>query len=350
MAVLQLGGRRIGDDSLPYVIAEVGVNHENDLQRAKAMIGAARAAGADAVKFQAYKADRLAARDSPAYWDTTAEPTTSQRALFEKYDKFGVREFQELAEHAAANDVAFCATPFDLDAVDFLDPLVPFFKIASADITNIQLLQEVARRRKPVLLSTGAATVGEIEAAVAVIEHEGNREIGLLHCILCYPTAMANAHLRMITHLRQVFPGQLIGYSDHTVPEPSMSVLSAAYLLGARVIEKHFTDDKLRPGNDHYHAMDGRDLRQACDNFALIRTVLGEPHKRPVECEAAARMYARRSLVAARVIAAGEPITEDAVTFKRPGTGIPPPLASVVYGRPARRRIDVDEIITWEMV
>jgi sialic acid synthase SpsE len=350
MASIKLGNELVGDDSEPYVIAEIGVNHENDMARAKAMIESAQTAGANAVKFQAYKADRLAARNSPAYWDTTAEPTTSQRTLFEKYDKFGAAEFQELAEHARRCGIAFCATPFDEEAVDFLDPLQPFVKIASADITHWPLLRKAAGKGKPIVLSTGAATIGEIQDAVRVLEEAGAREIALLHCILSYPTSPGDAHLRMIAHLRQLFPQHVIGYSDHTIPEASMSVITAAYMLGARVIEKHFTDDKTLPGNDHYHAMDERDLRQMRANLKLVRTTLGEAEKRPASCEAAARIYARRSLVASRAIEEGDVITEEALTFKRPGTGIPPTLATIVYGRRARRRIEADEILTWEMV
>ena len=166
MADIRLGGIDIGESTGPYVIAEIGANHENDLDRARAMIRSARAAGAHAVKFQAYRAERLAARDSPAYWDTRVEPTPNQRGLFGKYDRFGAAEYRLLSECAASEGIVFLATPFDAEAVEYLDALVPFFKIASADITNFPLLRQAAACGKPMVLSTGAAAIGEIEDAL----------------------------------------------------------------------------------------------------------------------------------------------------------------------------------------
>ncbi len=339
-----------------FVIAEIGVNYYDvatDLgigvfDAAVRMIDEARLAGADAVKFQTYKAEKIVSRHSPAYWDRNEEPTATQRELFLKFDKFGETEYRRLAEHCRTTGIIFCSTPFDFESADYLDPLMPLFKISSSDLTNPPFIRHMARKGKPILLSTGAATIGEIDTAVHTILAEGNEEICLLHCVLDYPTAPANANLQMIRHLGQVFPRFLLGYSDHVRPDPAMMTLSTAYLFGAKVIEKHFTLNKSLKGNDHYHAMDPADLATFVRNVELIETVRGTYEKHPLPCESAARLQARRSLVASRDIEIGEPITEQNVTFKRPGTGISPTFFDQLKGRPARRRISEDTLLGWD--
>jgi sialic acid synthase SpsE len=184
MTEMRLGSTAIGPTTAPYVIAEIGVNHEGSMDLAKRLIDDAKAGGCHAAKFQTYKAAKLASRDSPAYWDTTKEPTTSQFALFSKYDRFGEKEYRDLAAHCAAVGIDFVSTPFHDEAIDFLDDLMPFFKIASADLTNSPLLRKVAAKRKPVLLSTGASTLGEIDEAIAELRAHGCTSIVLLHCVL----------------------------------------------------------------------------------------------------------------------------------------------------------------------
>ena len=208
----------------PFLIAEIGVNHENNMQIAKKMIDEAKKAGADAVKFQTYKAEKLAVKDSPAYWDRTKEKTDSQYQLFKKYDKFGEKEFILLADYCKERDIIFLSTPFDFSAAEFLDKLVPFFKVASSDITNIPFIRYIACKKKPIILSTGAATVAEIDEAVNTIKEKGNKKIALLHCILDYPTQFQNANLNMIKHLKNVYPDLVIGYSDHTTPDRNMRI------------------------------------------------------------------------------------------------------------------------------
>ncbi len=339
-----------------FVMAEIGVNYYDvatDLgigvyDAAVRMIDEARLAGADAVKFQTYKAEKIVSRHSPAYWDRNEEPTATQRELFLKFDKFGEAEYQALAAHCRKSGIIFCSTPFDFDSADYLDPLMPLFKISSSDLTNLPFIRHLARKGKPILLSTGASTIGEIDTAVQTILECGNEEISLLHCILDYPTQAANANLQMIRHLGAVFPRYLLGYSDHVRPDPSMATLTTAYLFGARVIEKHFTLNKALKGNDHYHAMDPADLATFVRNVELIETVKGEYEKRPLPCEAAARLQARRSVVAARDIEPGETISAQNVTFKRPGTGISPNLFDHLVGRPVRRRISEDSLLSWD--
>lgn len=344
----------------PYLIAEIGVNYfdiaeERDLsplEAAKEMVAQAATAGVDAVKFQSYSAEQLASKQSPAYWDTNEESTQSQYELFTQYDDFGAEEFEEIARWTEKNHgVDFLSTPFDFQAVDYLEELVPAYKIASADITNHPLLRHIARKGKPILLSTGASTIGEIDEAVRVIEEEkSNPELCLFHCILQYPTDPENANLGMIEHLNQLYPEYTVGYSDHVPPDGGMVTLLNSVVHGATIIEKHFTLNKSLEGNDHYHAMDPKDVRTFRENSELLSTTTGNLRKTPIDVEENSRKYARRSLVAVREIDEGKEIRHEDVLIKRPGTGIPPSMIEIVTGRTAQRQIEADEVLTWEMV
>lgn len=343
-----IGGKIINHNALPYVIAEVGVNHEGSVEKARELIALAKEGGADAVKFQTYKADTLASKNSPAYWDLSKEPTASQYELFKKYDKFGEREYELLAEYCRKIGIDFLSTPFDDQAVDLLAPLMPCFKVASSDITNIPLLRKIASKGKPVLLSTGASTLSEIEMAISELEVAGCESLALLHCILNYPTPYENTHLNMIEGLQKTFPNHLIGYSDHTLPDRNMLILTAAYLKGARIIEKHFTYDKTLPGNDHYHAMDVDDLKRFRGNLELLQKVGGEAHKTPLSSESSARKNARRSIVLKKAIKKGEIITEELITCKRPALGISPVHWDEVIGKKAGSDLPEDHILHWQ--
>ena len=349
MIQIQLGSRLITQTSAPYVIAEIGVNHEGSMDKARELIRLAKEGGADAVKFQSYKAGTLASRHSPAYWDLSKEKTTSQYELFKKYDSFGAEEYRALAAYCHEVGIDYVSTPFDDEAIDFLDPLVPFFKIASADLTNTPFLRKIAAKGKPVVLATGCSTVAEVDAAVAVLRDAGCRELSLLHCILNYPTPDANAHLQMITGLRRAFADVIIGYSDHTLPDEAMTPLTTAYLLGAVVLEKHFTHDKTLPGNDHYHAMDVNDLRRFRTQSEKIQSLLGTLlHKAPIEAEAQSRRNARRSVVLKKDVPAHTKLTADMLTYKRPGTGVSPVYWDNIIGRTVVRDMKADDILQWQ--
>ena len=348
MPQVTLGSHVLAPGCRPYVIAEIGVNHEGDLELAKRLISLAKQGGADAAKFQSYKADRIASKYSPAYWDTAKEPTESQFALFKKYDKFGAEEFRTLADCCREMQIDFISTPFDADAVEFLDPLVPFFKVASADLNNVPLLRQVAGKHKPVVLSTGASTLDEIHTAVETLTQAGAKDVVLLHCVLNYPCPNRNAHINMIKGLCRAYPDNVVGYSDHTLPDERMLVLTAAWLNGALVLEKHFTHDKTLPGNDHYHAMDVHDLRKFTENLELLEEVMGQEHKMVLRDEALAREHARRSIVTDRTLKAGHVIAERDITCKRPAHGISPLFWDQVIGRAARRDLDEDHVLQWE--
>jgi sialic acid synthase SpsE len=344
---IQLGSRVISDNSMPYIIAEIGVNHEGSMERAKELIYLAKEGGADAAKFQSYKAETLASKHSPAYWDTSKEPTLSQYELFKKHDGFGEEEYTELADYCHRTGIDFVSTPFDDRAVDFLAPLVPCIKIASADITNLPLLRKTATKGKPVLLSTGASTLAEIELAIAELYKCGCSSVALLHCVLSYPTRYESTHLNMIIGLQTAFPNHIVGYSDHALPDEGMLVLTAAYLKGARIIEKHFTFDKRLPGNDHYHAMDLYDLRKFKAALALLAKIEGNRHKTPLPDEALAIQNARRSIVLKKPANKGEILTECILTCKRPGFGISPIHWDKVIGKKTVRNLPEDHLLQW---
>ncbi len=341
--IITLGNRDICNDTLPYIIAEIGLNHENDMEKAKLMIKQAAGAGADSVKFQTYKNKTLATSE---YIAKMFDGSNVQYELDE--NEFNEPEYRELANYSRDHGVTFCSTPFNKEAVDFLYDLMPFYKIASADITNLPFIKQIAKKGKPIILSTGASTIGEIDDAVRAITGEGNQKIALCHCVLNYPNSYENANLNMIKHLHKVYPQYLTGYSDHTTADKSMHVLTTAWLYGASVLEKHFTFDKTRKGFDHEHAMDAQDLKILVENLKLIQKISGKESKEPLDTEKTARSFARRSLVAVSKIPAGTIITEKLLIAKRPGTGISPKFLEMILGKKSKRAINEDQTITWD--
>ncbi len=331
----------------PYIIAEIGVNHEGSMAIAKRLIAEAKEGGADAVKFQSYRAETLASKDSPSYWDTAKEPTTSQYELFKKHDGFWIEEMQTLKAYCDEIDIEFMSTPFDIESANFLNELMSVYKISSSDITNKPFIEYLCQFNKPIILSTGASSLHEIQEAVSWIESYGN-PLALLHCVLNYPTPDKNANLGMILDLKARFPDKLIGYSDHTLPN-DMKVCEMATLLGSVIIEKHFTHDKTLTGNDHYHAMDREDLKQFRKNLERTFEILGGFKVEALEDEALARSNARRSLVAQREIKQGEVIQREDLTFKRPAHGISPKFVAEVIGQEARVTIAEDSVMQWNM-
>jgi N-acetylneuraminate synthase len=329
----------------PYIIAEAGVNHEGNMDLAKRLIDEAFEGGADAIKFQTYKAEAIASKNSPAYWDFKKEPTKSQFELFQKYDKFWKSEYEELKTHCDNAGIEFLSTPFDVESAKFLNDLMDVFKISSSDITNKPFIEYICQFGKPVILSTGASYLYEIQEAVSWIEKTGN-PLALLHCVLNYPTMDENTNLGMILDLRQRFPDKIIGYSDHTLPQ-DMKTLEVAVLLGSAIIEKHFTHDKTLPGNDHYHAMDKEDIKLFRKNLNRLFMLLGEFKVSALKDEAPAREHARRSLVAKCAIPKGKIIKYDDLTWKRPAHGISPKFIDEVIGKKAIVNIDEDTILQW---
>lgn len=331
----------------PYIIAEAGVNHEGCMKIAKRLCDEAKEGGADAIKFQTYKANTIASKDSPAYWDTSKEPTLSQYELFTKHDKFWKAEMQELKKYCDKIGIEFLSTPFDIESATFLNEMMDVFKISSSDITNKPFIEFICDFGKPIILSTGASSLSEIAEAVSWIETKGN-PLSLLHCVLNYPTPNKNANLGMILDLKTRFPDKIIGYSDHTLPE-EMKVSEVATLLGSVIIEKHFTHDKTLPGNDHYHAMDKNDLKLFKINLDKTFEILGSFKIEALEDEAPARQNARRSLVALKDIEKGKTIRKEDLTFKRPASGVSPKFIDEIVGKTALIDIKEDDVLKWNM-
>lgn len=346
--LLMLGSARLKKGGRPYVIAEIGVNHEGSIDTARRLIDLAKEGGANAAKFQTYKAGRITAKQSPAYWDTSKESTQSQYLLFQKYDAFGPDEYEALHDHCDNVGIDFMSTAFDLDAFKYIDPLVKLHKIASADITNIPLLRLAAAAGKPILLSTGAANLDEIELAVAELKGAGAAEIILLQCTLNYPCPIENANLNMIEGLSDAFPDHWVGYSDHTPPDADLKVLFAAWLKGAIVLEKHFTHDKTLPGNDHYHAMDMADLKRFLAAVDAMLPILGARGKHALPDEQLARDHARRSIVIDGGVRANDVLGGHNLVCKRPAHGISPVHWDEVVGRKVIRDLEDDHILQWE--
>jgi N-acetylneuraminate synthase len=344
--------------SKPYVIAEMGVNFFDTaksldispLDAAKLYIDEASAVNINCAKFQSYKASTIAAKNSPAYWDTREETSTSQYELFSKYDSFGKDEFYELCEYAHNKGMDFTSTPFDYESSDYLESVVDFFKISSSDISNLPFVEHIGKKGKPVYLSVGASYLSEVDEAVRTLKRAGCEDVALLHCVLSYPTKPEDANLSVITTLKSIYPELKIGYSDHVAPDNSMVTLSVAHMLGAEIIEKHFTLDKTLPGNDHYHAGDPDDFKRAINNFNWIELVLGSSKKTVLPCEAIPRKEARRSLVLKRSMRAGSTISSSDLIPKRPGTGISPRFTDVVVGRVIKQDLEEDTILTWDMI
>ncbi len=343
---------------LPYIIAEIGVNfidtakekNISEVDAAKIYIDEAAKSGVNAVKFQSYKANTIVSKNSPAYWDLTKEPTKTQYELFLKNDMLNAQDYANLADYCKQKGVDFMSTPFDDDAVEFLDPLVKAHKISSSDLTNLPFIRRIAKKKKPVYLSVGASYLYEIDRAVQILKEENCPEICLMHCVLSYPTHYKDANLNQIKTLKRIYPNFKIGYSDHTVPDENMAILTGAYLMGAQIIEKHFTIDKTLQGNDHYHAGDGIDFKKAIDNFKLLDSAIGSEERRIIECENIPRREARRSIVIINDIKKGDIIKSDDIMTKRPGTGVSPEFVDVIVGRSAKEDITADTVLQWEMV
>lgn len=343
--MFRVGDVVVGGDRV-VVIAEVGVNHLKDLQLAGNLVAAAARAGADIVKFQNYSAATLVTRTAPRYWSWSGE-TKHEGGQFDSFKRLETPEAsfaQRLKKLCSENSVEFMSTPFDERAVEvLLEVGVNAFKIASGDLTNLPLLRRVGKTGLPVFLSTGGSDLAEVEAAVGELEKSGVKDLCVMHCTLCYPTRPNDANLRAITELATAFPGKVLGLSDHTL---GPNIGAGSVLLGADVIEKHFTTDRALPDSaDHWLSADERELgelRVLADAFRLAR---GNGRKGVLPCEGAARTYARRSLVARGKIGKGDRFTEENVTTKRPATGISPVYIDSLIGLTAARDIEDDDVI-----
>mgnify|MGYP003671296145 CR=1 FL=1 len=342
-------GRVRFDGSRTVVIAEAGVNHLGRMDYAEELVKTAARAGADIIKFQTYKADKLTTKDAPRFWSWEGEEN-SDGSQFDSYamlDSFGIEQYRQLRELCAKYEIEFLSTPFDNESADMLVEVgARGFKMASCDLNNLPFLEHVARHQLPMLISTGAADIDEIRQAVDVIEGTGNKQICIMHCTLCYPTDPKDSNLTALQDIQANFPGYLLGLSDHTL---GTIVPAASVLYGVRAIEKHYTFNKELPlSADHWLSLDESQLKQLVDDVRVLEQALGNGRKVRLECETPAYKYARRSVVAATAIPKGQVFSEENLALKRPGTGLPPEFFNRFIGRTAAHEIAADTLLTME--
>lgn len=329
-----------------FIIAEAGVNHNGDLALAKKLVEAAATAGADAVKFQTFKASNLVSKIAPLA-EYQKQNTAQEESQFEMLQRLELSEeaFRELKNFCFEKDILFLSTPFDVESLELLDRLeVPFFKVPSGEITNLPFLRAIAQKKKPMIVSTGMATLAEVKEAVAAIRHAGNGDIILLQCVSSYPADPADANLRAMLTLKDAF-GLPVGFSDHTA---GIEVALAAAALGAHVIEKHFTLDKNLPGPDHKASLNPEELRALVKGIRKVEAALGDGEKKPSAAECNVMEAARKSLVAACDIPEGVVLTEKMIAIKRPGNGLKPALFEQLIGRKTKKNFFEGELFSWE--
>ena len=341
-----MGNKLIGEGKPCFIIAEAGVNHNGSLELAKKLIDAAKDARADAVKFQTFKAENVVIKNARKAEYQKIAKEESQYEMLKKLE-LTEEDFRELADYAKKKNILFLSSPFDKESVDLLYELdMPAFKVASGEITNFPLLRYIAKKAKPIILSTGMSTLGEVEEALNVIRSEGAEDVILLHCVSNYPARMEDVNLRAMETLKQAFKIP-VGFSDHTL---GITASIAAVALGACVIEKHFTLDRNLPGPDHKASLEPDELKEMVKAIRDVENVLGGGIKRPTTNEEEIKKIARRSVIAKIDISEGTVITEDMLDVKRPGTGIEPKYFDLIIGMRAKKDIKKSDIVTWKMI
>jgi N,N'-diacetyllegionaminate synthase len=342
-----VGQRSIGSNEPCFVIAEAGVNHNGSLETALLLVDAAVGAGADAVKFQTFIAERVVSASAPkaAYQRETTGAGESQLEMVKKLE-LPAEAFQEIQNYCRSAGIVFMSTPFEEASADLLERLnVPVFKIPSGEVTNLPFLEHVARKQKPMIVSTGMADLDEVRTAVELIRSCGNLSLVLLHCVSSYPASPGSANLRAMFTLAREFAVP-VGFSDHTL---GIEVTLAAVALGASVIEKHLTLDKTLPGPDHRASLEPHEFAAMVRGVRVVESALGDGRKKPAPEELDTAAVARRSLVSSRALALGTIVTGDAISTRRPGTGLPPSMRSKLIGRRLNRDVKAGEVFSWEM-
>ncbi len=331
-----------------FIIAEAGVNHNGSLELALELVTAAKAAGADAVKFQTFSADRLVTRRAAkADYQKSALPGDDSQFAMLKALELGEEDFRRISQYCQQAGIEFLSSPFDTQAADMLAGLgLRVFKIPSGEITNLPLLRHVGGMKKEVILSTGASWLGEVETAVRTLQDAGATRLTLLHCVTEYPAPPGQVNLRAMDTLRTTF-GLPVGYSDHT---SGVEIPIAAVARGASVIEKHFTLDTNMHGPDHSASLDPDDFARMVSAIRTVETALGDGLKRPAACETENRDIVRKSVVAARDLPAGTRLAPDDLALKRPGGGLSPAALEGILGRTTRRNVAAEELLDWSLL
>ena len=346
MTAISIGGRLVGAGQPCFVIAEAGVNHNGSLELALALVDAAAAAGADAVKFQSFTADGVASPDAPkaGYQLETTSPEESQRGMLRALE-LSPEAHRAIVARCVERGIAFLSTPFDLPSVELLRELaVPALKVASPDVTNHLLLRAIGAAGLPALLSTGMSTLDEVVAATGVLRDAGCSALAVLHCVSAYPAPASDANLRVLPVLAERL-GVPVGYSDHTVGD---EVALAAVALGASLLERHLTLDRALPGPDHAASQEPEELAALIRRVRSVEAALGDGVKRAMPSELGNLVTVRRSLAAAHDLEPGRVIAGGDLTALRPATGIEPSRAQEVVGRSLRRAIRRGDLLAWD--
>lgn len=344
---VKIGDRLVGEGEPVFIVGEAGSNHNRKLGQAKRLIDVAADAGVDAVKFQTFSADKIVAKTGPkaGYMEKVSE----KESVYEIFKRIELpREWhRELAEYASKKGLIFLSSPFDEEAVNLLDELgVPAFKVASGELTNLPLIRYMARKGKPLIVSTGAATMDEVGEAVSVIRDAGNKKIVLLHCVANYPAALEDTNLLAMGVLKQKFKLP-VGYSDHTL---GTTAPLAAVTLGAVMMEKHFTLSRKLPGPDHFYALEPDELKAMVESIRAVEKLIGSPTKQPAKAEQEVRKLARRSIFAKVNIPAGTFIRREMLALLRPAIGLEPKYLDLIIGGKVKVEIKKNEPITREKI
>jgi len=345
---MKLGNREVRDFGIPYVVAEIGANHNGDMDLARKLIDSAKECGCDAVKFQSWTPESLIAEEeydrNRQYHDSPRKHFGSLREMVEKYYLRSDQHI-ELKQYCDKVEITFFSTAFSIEEADILERMgVPFYKIASMDINNLLFLRHIAKKNKPIIVSSGMATLSEIENAVKTLESEGDHQIILLHCVSIYPPAYGDINLNNIPMLRRTF-GYPVGFSDHTT---GISVPLASVVLGSCVIEKHFTLDKGMPGWDHEVSANPEEMASIVEESHNIVKALGTPRRIVSQAEEGKKRQFRRSVVAGRDLGKGHILAIEDLAFKRPGSGIHPDEVNYLIGRTLKQDIARDELLQWD--
>ena len=345
---IMIANHLIGSGHPVFVIAEAGVNHNGDPEVAWKLIDAALEAGADAVKFQTFKTEKLLAKNTPkaAY---QVDKTGGHETQFDMIKRLELSDAEqgELFERCKQAGITFLSSAAEEESLDFLNDLgVPAFKFGSAELTNLPFLRHAAAKGKPIILSTGMGSLGEVETAVRAIEEAGDPQLLLLHCVSNYPAEPGEVNLRAMKTLEAAF-GLPVGYSDHTM---GPDVALAAVAMGACLVEKHFTLDRGMPGPDHQASMEPGDLKRLVSGIRAVEAALGNGRKTPVASEAPTAALVRKSLQATRDLPAGTLLGPDVLAIKRPGTGLAPDLLPGITGMVLCVDVPAETPITWDML
>jgi N-acetylneuraminate synthase len=343
VSVFNIGSQMIGSGQPCFIIAEAGVNHNGSPEMARQLIDAAVQTGADAVKFQTFKTELVMTHEAPkaGYQRETTGAGESQFDMVKRLE-LAPEVFGELMAYCQESGILFLSSPFDNESVDLLGDLeVAAFKVPSGEITNIPYLERISRKGRPMIVSTGMANLSEVDLAVQAIRNSGSPPFALLHCVSNYPADPSVVNLKAMGTMQTAF-GVPVGYSDHTL---GTEISIAAAALGASVIEKHITLDNNLPGPDHRASLEPNEFKNMVSSIRSVQTALGNGQKVPAASEADTASVARKSLIAARDIPAGTVLTEDLITIKRPGTGLPPSMMQYLLGRITKTNVSADSLL-----